>query len=85
VLAINLEPAQRGAVLPLLSSMQIEFVPLQADWAWAEKTYGVDGTPETALIDPQGRIMFKPVVHDDATRLVLEREVEALLGRSAGR
>ena len=36
----------------------------------------------TALIDQQGRIMFRPEVHDDASRVVLEREVEALLGRS---
>jgi hypothetical protein len=65
--------------------MGVGFVPLQVDWAWAETSYGVDGTPATALIDSEGRIMFKPVVHDDATRLMLEREVEALLGRSAGR
>ncbi len=84
-MAINLEPAQRDAVLPLLTSMGVAFVSLEANWEWAEKIYGVNGTPETALIDSEGRIMFKPVVHDDATRLVVEREVEALLGRSAGR
>ena len=85
MLAINLEPAQRQSVLPLLTAMGIKFVPLESDWTWAEKNYGVKSTPETALIDPQGRIMFKPHVHDADTRSVLEREVEALLVRGEGR
>ena len=34
------------------------------------------------LIDQQGRIMFKPSVHDADTRIVLERQVEALLNRA---
>ena len=85
VLAINLEPAQRPQVLPLLAAMGIGFEPLESDWTWAEKAYGVDGTPATALIDPQGRIMFKPTVHDTATRIVLERQVEALLNRPAAK
>ena len=81
VLAINLEPAQRESVLPLLSAMKVGFVPLESEWSWAEKNYGVDGTPATALLDAQGRIMFKPAVHDTASRIVLEHQVEALLDR----
>jgi hypothetical protein len=83
VLAVNLEPAQRQSVLPLLAAMRVGFVPLESDWAWAESNYGVQGTPSNALIDGQGRIVFKPDVHDTATRIVLERQVEALLDRSA--
>ena len=83
VLAINLEPAQRQSVLPLLRAMRVGFVPLESDWSWAQKAYGVDGTPATALIDAQGRIMFKPAVHDNASRMMFEREVQALLDRSA--
>jgi hypothetical protein len=82
VLAINLEPAQRQSVLPLLAAMRIGFVPLESDWAWAEQQYGVQGTPEAALIDRHGRIVFKPQVHNAATRAVLERQVEALLNRA---
>ena len=70
-------------MIPLLTAMGITFVPLESDWTWAEKAYGVTGTPEAALIDQQGRIMFKPSVHDAATRAMLERQVEALLNRSA--
>ena len=77
-----MEPAQREQVLPLLSAMRVGFVPLESSWEWAEKQYQVQGTPATALIDQQGRIMFRPEVHDDASRVLLEREVEALLGRS---
>jgi hypothetical protein len=82
VLAINLEPSQRQAVLPLLAAMRVGFVPLESEWAWAEKHYAVQGTPATALIDAQGRIVFRPEVHDTASRIVLERQVEALLGRA---
>ena len=81
VLAINCEPAQRKSVLPLLEAMGITFVPVESDWAWAEQQYGVTGTPEALLIDQQGRIMFKPAVHDADTRIGLERQVEALLSR----
>jgi len=82
VLAINLEPAQRQSVLPLLAAMRVGFVPLESDWDWAAKHYDVQGTPSTALIDPQGRIFFRPEVHDTASRIVLERQVEALLDRT---
>ena len=79
---INVEPNQREQVLPLIAAMRVGFVPLESDWTWADKNYQVQGTPATALIDRQGRIMFRPEVHDDASRIVLEREVEALLGRA---
>jgi len=81
VLAINLEPTQRASVLPLLASMGITFTPLESDWPWADQNYGVDGTPEAMLLDQQGRIMFRPAVHDAETRAMLERQVEALLNR----
>lgn len=68
-------------MLPLLAAMKVGFMPLESDWVWAEKTYAVDGTPATALIDRQGRIMFRPEVHDNESQAVLERQVEALLNR----
>ena len=85
MLAINLEPAQRASVLPLLAAMHVGFVPLESEWTWAEQHYNIDGTPAAALIDPQGRLVFRPEVHDTASRIVLERQVEALLDRAAGK
>lgn len=64
-----------------MTALGVRFVPLESDWDWAEKAYGVQGTPETALIDADGRIVFRPQVHDDASRIVFERQVEALLER----
>ena len=61
--------------------MGITFVSLESDWPWADQNYGVQGTPEALLLDQQGRIMFKPVVHDAETQAMLERQVEALLNR----
>ncbi|PYR57443.1 MAG: hypothetical protein DMF91_19470 [Acidobacteria bacterium] len=85
MLAINLEPAQRASVLPLLAAMRVGFVPLESEWAWAEQHFNIDGTPSAALIDAQGRIVFRPDVHDTPSRIVLERQVEALLDRAAGK
>jgi hypothetical protein len=85
VLAINLEPTQREGVLPLLAAMRVGFVPLESEWEWAEKHYDVQGTPSNALIDAQGRIVFRPEVHDTASRIALERQVEALLDRTLSR
>lgn len=81
VLAINVEPDQRRLVVPVMSALGVGFVPLQSDWKWAEQNYGVNATPAAMLLDQQGRIMFKPHVHDAETREVLAREVEALLNR----
>jgi hypothetical protein len=81
VLAINVEPGQRSLVTPVMTALGVHFLPLQSDWKWAEQNYGIKSTPETALIDQQGRIMFKPHVHDAETRGVLAREVDALLNR----
>ena len=82
VLAISVEPDQRHLVAPVMAALGVTFVPLQSDWQWAEANYGVKSTPETALIDQDGRIMFRPHVHDAETRGILAREVEALLARS---
>jgi hypothetical protein len=49
--------------------------------AAAEEHYGVQGTPDARLVDQQGRIMFRPVVHDAETQALLERQVELLLNR----
>ena len=81
VVAISVEPGQRESVLPVMAMLGVRFVPVQSDWTWAEKNYGVKGTPDTALVDQQGRIMFKPTAHDAETRAMLERQVEALLNR----
>jgi len=50
-----------------LTALGVGFCPCRAIGS-GEQNYGVKGTPETALVDQQGRIMFKPHVHDAETR-----------------
>ena len=63
--------------------MRVGFVPVESDWDWAQAQYQVMGTPANALIDAHGRIVFRPEVHDDASRKILERQVDSLLDRAA--
>ena len=81
VLSINVEPEQRALAIPVMAALGVRFTPVNGDWKWAEDNYGVKGTPDTALVDQQGRIMFKPHVHDAETEAMLEGEIEALLSR----
>ena len=81
MIAINVEPNQRQSVAPVMAAMGIRFVPAESDWKWAEKNFGVQATPTALLLDQRGRIMFRPTVHDAATRELLEREIDALLNR----
>jgi hypothetical protein len=65
--------------------MRVGFVPVESDWTWAQEQYQVMGTPANALVDAQGRIVFRPEVHDEASRTILERQVESLLDRAAAK
>ena len=81
MIAINVEPKQKDAVARIMTALGVHFLPVESDWTWAEKNFGVQGTPAAFLLDEKGRIMFRPSVHDAATRALLERELDALLTR----
>jgi hypothetical protein len=61
--------------------MGITFVPLEATGRGPSRTTACRARPNRCFSINRGGIMFKPAVHDAETRVMLERQVEALLNR----
>jgi hypothetical protein len=81
ILAVNTEPEQDELVVPFIRNSKYGFVPARSGVDWKKSSYKVVGTPSNFLIDAQGRILFKPRVHNEVTERTLELEIEALVGR----
>jgi hypothetical protein len=60
ILAINIAPDESARVLPFLKNGAYRFVPLSPPAGWAKDVYGVEGAPTNMLLDPEGRVVFKP-------------------------
>jgi hypothetical protein len=62
---------------------QYSFIALKnpgAGWSWGEKNYGVQGTPTSFLLDPNGRIVFNmPGLETLPAAKQAESEVAGLL------
>lgn len=62
------------------------FVALRApSTRWAVDTYALKGAPTNLLVDPEGRIIFRPLLRDAATQRMVELEIEALLPPTANK
>ncbi len=83
ILSINVVTEEDEFVLPFMKGNGYGFLPLKSDWEWAKKTYHVGGTPTNFLIDAQGRIVFRPRVHDAESQRTLELEIESLLAHAS--
>ena len=81
ILAVNTEPEQDELVVPFIRNNKYAFIPVKSGVEWKTSSYKVFGTPSNFLIDTQGRILFKPRVHNEVTEPTLELEIEALVGR----
>ncbi|HWR34582.1 MAG TPA: redoxin domain-containing protein [Clostridia bacterium] len=80
ILAINTKPDEDNKVKDIMK--KYDFIPLKSPHGkWAQETYKVTGTPANFLLDGQGRVIFRPFIHDSQSLRVFEREIEELLGR----
>jgi len=83
ILALNVYPEEDAFVMPYMTNNHFTFRPLKTDVDWAEKSYNARGFPTNALVDAQGRIIFKPgVVRGEQQQRTLELQVETLLKRA---
>lgn len=82
ILAANVHPQEDKFVLPYITGNKFDFIPLRSNLEFAEKEFQARGFPTNILIDPQGRMVFKPrgIRGADEVRK-LELQIEALLQR----
>lgn len=60
VVTINVQDKQEKGAVQIMSNYG--FTALKnpgGDFGWSMKTYGVNGTPTSFLLDPDGKILFK--------------------------
>jgi hypothetical protein len=81
ILSINIVPEEDEFVIPFLKGNHYGFIGLRDRDKKVKQSYKVVGAPTNFLVDPQGRVIFKPHVRDVETQRTLEMEVEALLSR----
>ena len=83
ILAVNVHPDEGKYVLPYTNGNRFGFVPLKSNMEFAEKEFQARGMPSNFLIDPEGRIVYKPGVtqgQDEVRKL--ELQIESLLPQS---
>jgi thiol-disulfide isomerase/thioredoxin len=80
ILALNVFPEEDAFVMPYMTNNHFTFRPLKTDTDWAEKAYSARGFPTNALVDAEGRVIFKPgVVRGEQEQRTFELQVETLL------
>jgi thiol-disulfide isomerase/thioredoxin len=86
ILALNVYPEEDAFVMPYMTNNHFSFRPLKTDTDWAEKNYNARGYPTNALVDAQGRVIFRPgVIRGESEQRTFELQVETLLKHSAPR
>lgn len=80
LLAVNIEPTEDQAVLPLFKNLKVNFIPLQSPRAgWSDTTYEVSSAPINMLVDKEGRLVLKPELDTSYQQELLERSIAELL------
>lgn len=80
LLAVNIEPTEDKAVLPLFKNLKVNFIPLQSPRAgWSDTTYEVSSAPVNMLVDKEGRVVLKPELDSSYRQERLEQSIAELL------
>ena len=86
ILAINIVPKEDGQVLQTVKDKKVTFITLKmSDDEFASREYRVAGAPSNFLLDRDGRLIYRPQIHDRETARTFELEIEMLLKRGAAR
>jgi thiol-disulfide isomerase/thioredoxin/Tfp pilus assembly protein PilF len=80
LLAVNIEPTEDDAVLPLFKNLKVNFIPLKSPVAgWADTVFDVHAAPVNMLVDKEGRLVLKPELDSSYQQELLERSIPELL------
>jgi thiol-disulfide isomerase/thioredoxin/Tfp pilus assembly protein PilF len=76
LLAVNIEPTEDDAVLPLFKNLKVNFIPLQSPTAgWADTVFDIHAAPVNMLVDKEGRLVLKPELDSSYQKELLERSI----------
>jgi hypothetical protein len=78
--SINIIPGEDGMVKPMWNKLGITFPSLKApDEEWPRTQYNVFSAPTNFLLDPDGRVVFRPRAESRDEQKQLEIILDALL------
>jgi hypothetical protein len=79
VVTINIVPDEKSAIT-IMNNYRFTALEGADDSEWSEKTYGVDATPTSFLLDPDGKLLFRfGDLESIADMKICEEEVSGLL------
>lgn len=82
IVTINIIPNEKGAIT-IMSNFGFTALKGLDDSGWSAKTYGVDATPTSFLLDPDGKMLFRfGDLESTADLKTCEEEVSGLLEAS---
>jgi hypothetical protein len=81
VVTINMLTSQETGAVKIMSKYTFTALKNPGEgWSWGQKTYGVQGTPTSFLLDPEGKIIFKvPGLESVSSDQQAEAEIAGLL------
>jgi thiol-disulfide isomerase/thioredoxin len=80
LLAVNIEPTEDDAVIPLFKNLGANFIPLKSPVAgWADTAFDVQSAPVNMLVDKEGRLVLKPELDSSYQQKLLEKSIQELL------
>ena len=82
IIAVNIVSSEDGQALPTMKEKKVNFIGVKMpDPEFAAREYRIAGAPTHFLLDKQGRVIYKPAIHDRETARTFELEIELLLKR----
>jgi hypothetical protein len=80
MIAINTVPEQNEMIPEWKAKGKYTFPIVSTDWDFAEKNYGVRGTPASFLLNAEGKVIFRNSGFDSGGEKIMEAEIRELLG-----
>lgn len=82
--AINIDPSEDTAVLPMFKNGKYSYPALRVpEPGWAGEMYDIHSAPQYMLIDGHGRLVLKLDFDTEEKRTISEREIKSLLKAKA--
>ncbi len=82
IMSLNIVPSEDNEVAPFMKNSGYSIIPVQtAGPNWVKENYGVSLAPTNFLLDGEGRILYQPIIRDEESARLFERQIQTLLAR----